>query len=127
MLFARRRAEFNRRYVNPVVEPLAGYVPLWSAVDHVGRRSGKEYRTPVTAFPTTDGVTVLLPYGADTDWVRNLQASGSGRVQIDGRSLLVEEPRVVPLGEALSVVKGPWRHVLRIAPVESALLLTRSS
>jgi len=58
--------------------------------------------------------------------VRNLQASGSGRVQIDGRSLLVEEPRVVPLSEALSVVKGPWRHVLRVAPVESALLLTRS-
>jgi deazaflavin-dependent oxidoreductase (nitroreductase family) len=127
MLFARRRAEFNRKYVNPVVEPLAGYVPLWSAVDHVGRRSGKDYRTPVTAFPTTDGVAVLLPYGTDTDWVRNLQASGSGRVQIYGRSLLVEEPRVVPLSEALSVVKGPWRHVLRIAPIESALLLTRSS
>lgn len=127
MLFARERAAFNRRYVNPVVEPLAGYVPLWSAVDHVGRTSGKDYRTPVTAFPTTDGVAVLLPYGTDTDWVRNLQASGSGRVQIDGRSLLVEEPRVVPLREALNVIKGPWRHVLRFAPVESALLLTRSS
>jgi hypothetical protein len=81
----------------------------------------------VTAFPTDDGVAVLLPYGTDTDWVRNLQASGAGRVQIEGRSLLVEGPRVVPLSEALSVVKGPWRHVLRIAPVESALLLTRSS
>ena len=127
MLFARQRAELNRRFVNPVVEPLAGYVPLLSAVDHVGRRSGKDYRTPVTAFPTTDGVAVLLPYGTDTDWVRNLQASGSGRVQIDGRSLLVEAPLVVPLSEALSVLKGPWRHVLRIVPVQSALLLTRSS
>lgn len=127
MLFARQRAEFNRRFVNPVVEPLAGYVPLWSAVDHVGRKSGKDYRTPVTAFPTDDGVAVLLPYGTDTDWVRNLQASGSGRVQIDGRSMLVEDPRVVPLDEALSAVKGPWRHVLRIAPIESALLLTRSN
>ena len=127
MLFARQRARFNRKYVNPVVEPLAGYLPLWSAVDHVGRRSGKDYRTPVTAFPTADGVAVLLPYGTDTDWVRNLQAAGTGRVQIDGRSLLVENPRVVPLGSALSVVKGPWRHVLKFAPIESALLLTRSS
>lgn len=127
MLFARQRARFNRQYVNPVVEPLAGYLPLWSAVDHVGRKSGKQYRTPVTAFPTTDGVAVLLPYGTDTDWVRNLQASGTGRVQIDGRSLLVDNPRVVPLGTALRVVKGPWRHVLRFAPIESALLLTRSN
>lgn len=127
MLFARRRAEFNRKYVNRLVEPLAGFLPLWSAVDHVGRRSGKDYRTPVTAFPTNDGVAVLLPYGTDTDWVRNLQASGAGRVQIEGRSLLVQDPRVVPLREALAVVKGPWRQVLRVAPVESALLLTRSS
>ena len=126
MLFARQRAEFNRKYVNRLVEPLAGFLPLWSAVDHVGRRSGKDYRTPVTAFPTVDGVAVLLPYGTDTDWVRNLQASGSGRVQIEGRSLLVTDPRVVPLSEALTVVKGPWRQVLRVAPVESALLLTRS-
>lgn len=127
MLLARRRAEFNRRFVNPVVEPLAGYLPLWSAVDHVGRRSGREYRTPVTAFATSDGVAVLLPYGTDTDWVRNLRAAGSGKVVIDGRSLLVENPRVVPVREALEVIRGPWRHVLRVAPVESALLLTRSS
>lgn len=126
MLLARQRAEFNRKYVNRLVEPLAGFLPLWSAVDHVGRRSGKDYRTPVTAFPTVDGVAVLLPYGTGTDWVRNLQASGSGRVQIEGRSLLVTDPRVVPLSEALAVVKGPWRQVLRVAPVESALLLTRS-
>lgn len=127
MLLARRRAEFNRRFVNPVVEPLVGYVPLWSAVDHVGRRSGKEYRTPVTAFPTTDGVAVLLPYGTDTDWVRNLQAAGTGKVVMDGRSLLVNNPRVVPLHEALAVLRGPWRRVLRVLPVQSALLLTRSN
>ncbi len=127
MLLARQRAEFNRKFVNPLVEPLAGYVPMWSAVDHVGRKTGNDYRTPVTAFPTTDGVAVLLPYGAETDWVRNLMASGSGRVQIDGRSLLVEQPRVVPLKEAAAVVKAPWRHLLRLTPVGSALLLTRSS
>ncbi|GAA2532523.1 nitroreductase family deazaflavin-dependent oxidoreductase [Mycolicibacterium diernhoferi] len=127
MLFARRRAEFNRNYVNPLVEPLAGYVPLWAAVDHVGRKTGTGYRTPVTAFPTSDGVAVLLPYGSDTDWVRNLLASGSGRVQIDGRSLLVEQPRVVPLKEAVAVADAPWRYLLRIAPIGSALLLTRAS
>ncbi|WP_395308391.1 nitroreductase family deazaflavin-dependent oxidoreductase [Mycobacterium sp. AMU20-3851] len=127
MLFARQRAEFNRKYVNPLVEPLAGYVPLWSAVDHVGRKTGTGYRTPVTAFPTADGVAVLLPYGSDTDWVRNLMASGSGRLQIDGRSLLVEQPRVVSLREAVAAMDAPWRHVLRVAPIGSALLLTRSS
>ncbi len=100
---------------------------MWSAVDHIGRRTGKEYRTPVTAFPTTDGVAVLLPYGADTDWVRNLRAAGGGKVVMDGHSLLVENPRVVPLREAVAVARAPWRHLLRFSPVPSALLLTPAS
>ncbi|SDD04918.1 deazaflavin-dependent oxidoreductase, nitroreductase family [Mycolicibacterium neoaurum] len=127
MQFARRRAEFNRRFVNPVVRPLAGHLPLWSAVDHVGRRSGRQYRTPVTAIPTLDGVAILLPYGVDTDWVRNLQAAGTGTVLIGGRSLPVRDPRVVSTAEAAAVTARPWQRLLRILPVKSALLLTRSS
>jgi deazaflavin-dependent oxidoreductase (nitroreductase family) len=49
-------------------------VPIWSIVEHVGRRSGKTYRTPVSVFRTRDGVAILLPYGTDRDWVRNVQA-----------------------------------------------------
>lgn len=127
MQFARRRAEFNRRFVNPVVRPLAGHLPLWSAVDHVGRHSGRQYRTPVTAFPTLDGVAILLPYGVDTDWVRNLQAAGTGSVVIGGRSLPVRDPRVVSTAEAAAVTARPWQRLLPILPVKSALLLTRSS
>ena len=127
MRFARRRAEFNRRFVNPVVRPLAGHLPLWSAVDHVGRRSGRRYRTPVTAFPTTDGVAILLPYGVDTDWIRNLQAAGTGTVVIGGRSLQVRDPRVVSTDEAAAVTRRPWQRLLRTLPVKSAVLLTRSS
>ena len=100
---------------------------MWSAVDHVGRRSGRQYRTPVTAFPTTDGVAILLPYGADTDWVRNLQAAGTGTVVIGGRIVPVRAPRVVSTAEAAAVTRRPWRRLLQILPVKSALLLTRSS
>jgi deazaflavin-dependent oxidoreductase (nitroreductase family) len=124
---ARRRAAFNRKYTNRLVTPLAGRLPMWSAVEHVGRRSGTTYRTPVTAFPTSDGVTVLLPYGTDTDWVRNLRAAGGGDVQMVGRTFGVTDPRVVPLAEADAAAKAPWRRVLRASGVEHALLLTRAS
>ncbi|MGN7780695.1 nitroreductase family deazaflavin-dependent oxidoreductase [Mycolicibacterium sp. 22603] len=127
MQCARRRAEFNRRFVNPIVRPLAGHLLLWSAVDHVGRRSGRQYRTPVTVFPTTDGVAILLPYGVDTDWVRNLRAAGSGTVEVNGRRLAVRDPRVVSTAEAAQLTRRPWQRLLPMLPVKSALLLTRSS
>ncbi|MGH3581783.1 MAG: nitroreductase family deazaflavin-dependent oxidoreductase [Mycobacterium sp.] len=123
---AKRRAIFNRKYTNRVVEPLSGWLPLWSVIEHVGRKSGKSYRTPVTAFSTTDGVAVLLPYGTDTDWVRNLTAAGGGRVQMLGRTFAVTDPRVVPTDEALTVAKAPWGRLLKATGVESALLLTRA-
>ena len=95
---AHGRARFNRKYTNRVVEPLSGWLPLWSAVEHVGRKSGKAYRTPVTSIPTRGGIAIVLPYGTDTDWVRNLQAAGGGKVQMLGRTFDVRDPRIVRKG-----------------------------
>jgi hypothetical protein len=45
-------------------------------VRHKERRSGKEYTTTVVAMPTEDGFVVPLPYGPQTDWLRNVLAAG---------------------------------------------------
>ena len=80
MKFADQRATFNRRVVNRAVRPLSGRFAMWSLIEHRGRRSGKQYRTPVTMFRTTDGVAIMLAYGEDRDWVRNVMDAGGGRV-----------------------------------------------
>lgn len=127
MLFSREHARFNRRVTNRIVLPLSGWLPMWSVVEHVGRRSGKVYRTPVSAFRTRDGgVAVLLPYRPDRDWVKNLQAAGGGRVRLYGKTFDVTDPRVVPTREAVGLLKPPWRKLMGSAGVESTLLLTRA-
>ena len=68
-------------------------------VAHVGRTSGRTYRTPVTPIPAGDGYAIALPYGEQTDWVRNVLAAGSATIRLDGEDVPVIEPRVVPLGE----------------------------
>lgn len=125
--FARRRAEFNRRVTNPLVRPISGWVSMWSIVEHVGRRSGKTYRTPVSAFRTDDGVAVLLPYGTDTDWLRNVEVAGGGRVKLSGKTFRVTDPRIVPTAEAVKSVKPPWGQIMRATGIQSTLLLTRAS
>ena len=65
-------------------------------VEHVGRRSGKRYRTPLNMFPTDDGVAVLLTYGPDRDWLKNLTSAGQGRMQHYGKTFTVADPQVMP-------------------------------
>ena len=86
MRFADQRARFNRRFFNHVALPLSGKVPMWSIIEHRGRRSGAVYRTPVSMFPTPDGVAILLAYGDDRDWVRNVLAAGGGRAVMGGKT-----------------------------------------
>lgn len=126
MQFSERRARFNRVVTNPLFRPICGWVPMWSIVEHTGRRSGTTYRTPVSMFHTDDGVAVLLPYGTGRDWVKNLQAADGGRVKVGGKTFAVTNPQVVPTDEAVGLLKSPWRQLLGRAGVSHTLLLTRA-
>ncbi|MBS9534412.1 nitroreductase family deazaflavin-dependent oxidoreductase [Mycobacterium sp. M1] len=126
MQFSERRARFNRVVTNPLFRPVSGFVPLWSIVEHTGRRSGTTYRTPVSMFRTPDGVAVLLPYGTDRDWVKNLTAAGGGRVKFSGRTFAVTDPRIVDTTDAAGLLKSPWRQLLGRLGVPHTLLLNRA-
>ncbi len=95
-------------------------------LEHVGRRSGKRYRTPLNVFPTDDGVAVLLTYGPDRDWLKNLTAAGQGRMQRYGRTFTVADPQVTPKAVAAPSVKTLWRPIFSRLPFEYALLLKTS-
>jgi deazaflavin-dependent oxidoreductase (nitroreductase family) len=126
MQFSERRARFNRVVTNPVFRPISGWVPVSSIIEHTGRGSGKTYQTPVSMFRTPDGVAILLWYGPDRDWVKNLQAAGGGRVKLSGKTFDVTEPRIVATGEAVGLLKSPWRQLLGHTGVASTLLLTHA-
>jgi deazaflavin-dependent oxidoreductase (nitroreductase family) len=70
-----------------------------SIMRHLGRASGNAYETPVTAMPTADGFVIALPYGPNTDWLRNVLAAGSATLVHDGQEHRVDRPEVVPSGQ----------------------------
>jgi deazaflavin-dependent oxidoreductase (nitroreductase family) len=119
-------AEFNRYFTNPIQRLWAGWAPMMGIIEHVGRRSGKPYRTPVNVFTTADGLAVLLTYGPDRDWVKNLNAAGGGQVKRYGKTLRVTNPRVVTKAEAAPSVKGLTKPLFSILPFEYVMLLTRA-
>ncbi|MGH3390853.1 MAG: nitroreductase family deazaflavin-dependent oxidoreductase [Actinomadura sp.] len=94
-LLPRSLARFNKVVTNRVQGLWAPYLPPYAMIVHRGRVSGAEYRTPVTAFRGAGTLVVPLPYGAESDWVRNLLTAGGGEVRRGGRSRRLLRPRVV--------------------------------
>jgi deazaflavin-dependent oxidoreductase (nitroreductase family) len=117
MTFADRLARFNRRLPNRVVRTVAGrrFSPV-AVVVHRGRRSGRQYRTPVMPFPLARGYLVSLPYGPDRDWVRNVLAAGGCRLRRGGREVELTRPTMLRAGEAAALLPRPLRPGLRALP-----------
>jgi deazaflavin-dependent oxidoreductase (nitroreductase family) len=126
MPLPRRLAKFNRVVTNRVLGPLARYPPGFAIVSHVGRRSGRTYRTPVSLFRRGDGYVIALVYGADSQWVRNVLAAGGADVETRGRRLHLVAPEVVR-DPTRSLVPRPVRAPLRLVNVDEFMLLTRAA
>jgi deazaflavin-dependent oxidoreductase (nitroreductase family) len=124
MRFTQGYARWNRAVTNKAVRLWAGWVPAMGLLSHVGRKSGKHYRTPLNIFPTDDGYAVLLPYGpTTTEWLKNLQAAGGGELTHYGRRYLVTAPHITTKHDSVSSVRRPWRIPYSKAPFNDALLL----
>lgn len=120
-------ARFNRHVTNPIQRLWAGWAPTFGILEHVGRKSGRPYRTPLTVFSTSDGVAILLTYGPNRDWLKNITAAGSARMKRHGRTFTVTDPRVVSKAEAAEHVTGMARFLFGRMPFEQAVLLRRAA
>ena len=122
MPLPKRLARFNRHVTNRVVEPVARRLPGFAVVSHVGRRSGRVYRTPVNLFRDGDRYVVALTYGSDSQWVRNVLAAGAVDIETRGRRVHLVAPEVVRDAER-SLVPSPVRPVLGLVRVSDFMLL----
>lgn len=82
----------NKRVLGHVMLRFVGIGPL-AELEHVGRRSGRLYRTPLLAFRDGDLVTIALTYGPDVDWLANVHAAGCGRLRLRSATMDLGPPR----------------------------------
>jgi deazaflavin-dependent oxidoreductase (nitroreductase family) len=95
-------------------------------VRHVGRRSGRSYQTPVVAVAHGDEFLIALPYGKRTDWSKNVLASGTATLVVDGRTFELDQPEVIAMARATGYFQPREQRLHRRFRVESALQLHRS-
>lgn len=120
-------ARFNRRVTNPVAILVAGRAPGFAIVVHTGRKSGRTYRTPVNAFSRGDELVIALTYGAGTDWLANVLATGGATIQRLGRKRRYTDLRIVRGPEGMARMPPLVRFALRGLRVDEFLVMRSAS
>jgi deazaflavin-dependent oxidoreductase (nitroreductase family) len=114
-------ARFNRRYTNRVTRHLAGWAPGFGLLEHVGRRSGRRYETPVNVFRTQERYVIALTYG-ESDWVRNVLAAGTCVIRSHRRRVELAEPERLR-DPSRRLVPIPVRWMLKLVDVDEFIAL----
>lgn len=123
MHFPHFMRQVNRVFTNPLMGTVAWLLPPLAVVHHVGRSSGRDYRTPVVAFRSAGGFVVPMTYGRDVDWARNLAKARGGELVQLGRRFTLRNPRVVSGAVAYPHLPAGVREALRLANFPGYVLL----
>jgi len=117
-------ARINIAVTNRITGLFAGWLPAFGILTHVGRESGKVYRTPINVFRASNGFIIALTYSSQSEWVKNVLAAGGCELKTRGKKYQLSTPNVVrdPTRRRFPI---PVRVVLRIVGADEYMELTK--
>ena len=88
-------ARINIAFTNRITGLFAGWLPGFDILTHVGRKSGKVYRTPINVFRASNGFIIALTYSSQSEWVKNVLAAGGCELKTCGKKYQLSAPTIV--------------------------------
>ena len=118
-------AAFNLAVTNRITSRFASRLPGFGILAHVGRKSGRVYRTPVNVFRAPEGFLIALTYGRESEWVRNVIAAGGCKGETRSVQYQLSAPSIVhdPTRRRFPL---PVRIVLRFIGADDFMQLSTS-
>jgi deazaflavin-dependent oxidoreductase (nitroreductase family) len=86
-------APLTTHVFNRVTRLVAGQLPGFGVLTHIGRRTRRRYRTPLLVLRRGDDYVIALWYGSDVHWVKNVLAAGGCELRTRGHTIRLAEPR----------------------------------
>ena len=116
---AREATRLIARIVKPAVFIAAGsrWFPLFGVIVHRGRRSGREYRTPVVMLPYQGGIVIPLTFGDDAGWFQNVVVAGECAVRWRGGERRLQTAPVVDADAVKAGLSAVLRGLLAVAGI----------
>ena len=82
-------------------------------IHHVGRRSGKTYVTPTSAHLRGDVLLIGLTFGNQSDWSRNVRATGGCTARLGGHTYRATSPELITWADDRALIASAFNPVLR--------------
>jgi deazaflavin-dependent oxidoreductase (nitroreductase family) len=116
-------AKINILVTNRFTGLFAGWLPGFGILTHVGRKSGRVYRTPINVFRAPNGFIIALTYSSQSEWVKNVLAAGGCELRMVGKNYRLSTPKVVrdPTRRRFPI---PVRLVLTIVGADEFMEIT---
>jgi len=124
-------AAFNLAVTNRITSRFADRLPGFGVLAHVGRKSGKLYRTAVNVFRAPDGFLIALTYGRESEWVKNVLAAGGCELGTRGvlyqlsASTIVHDPTRRRFPIPVRIVLRSWVRMISCSFHEPSFTLQR--
>jgi len=117
-------AAFNLAVTNRITSRFADRLPGFGILTHVGRKSGRVYRTPVNVFRAPEQFIIALTYSSQSEWVKNVVAAGGCKLKTRGKKYQLSAPKIVrdPTRRRFPI---PVRIVLRIVGADEYMELSK--
>jgi deazaflavin-dependent oxidoreductase (nitroreductase family) len=118
-------AKFNSAVTNRITGLFAGWLPGFGILTHVGRKSGKLYRTPINVFRISTGFIIALTYSSNSEWAKNVLAAGGCELKTWGKKYQLFAPAVVhdPARRRFPI---PVRLVLKLVGADEYMELSKA-
>jgi len=117
-------AAVNIAVTNRITSQFADRLPGFRILTHIGRKSGKFYRTPVNVFRAPNGFIIALTYSSQSEWVKNVLAAGGCELKTRGKKYHLSATKVVrdSMRRRFPI---PVRVVLRIVGADEYMELSK--
>ena len=118
-------AKFNIAVTNRLTGLFAGWLPGFGILTHVGRKSGRVYRTPINVFRISNRFIIALTYSSNSEWVKNVLAAGGCELKTWGKKYQLFAPAVVhdPTRQRFPI---PVRLVLKLVGADEYMELSKA-
>jgi deazaflavin-dependent oxidoreductase (nitroreductase family) len=116
---------FTTHVFNPISRPFVRWLPGFAILRYRGRKSGKQYRTPMNVFRHGGDWVFALTYGSDVQWVKNVLAAGEATLEIRRRRIRIVEPELI-VDRERRLMPQPVRFVLGLMRVSEFLRMRGS-
>ena len=114
------------RVFNPVTRLFMGRLPGFGVLTHIGRTSGRVYRTPLLVFRRGDRCVVGMWYGSNVNWVKNVFAAGGCDMRARGRDVRLVEPELL-VDPTRRLLPAPLRFAGKLVGLTEFLQLRTGS